>query len=238
MLKFFCTAYRLYSDTQQSFDYGVISDGHGGFEYLSAKLEGLATIAISVPSRIYFTPTAEKPIAGKRIIVKDLYDLKGVKTGGGNRHYFDLYPPANLTAPAIQLLLDGGGVVVGRGKTSQFANGETATSDWVDLHAPYNPRGDGYQDGSSSSTGPATAMAAYEWLDYGIGSDTGGSIRDPAGVNGLYGNRASHGSMILDNVIPLSPPLDTAGFFARDAESWATLGNFWYKNLTSVSALT
>ncbi|KAI0653959.1 amidase signature enzyme [Cubamyces menziesii] len=228
-------AYRLYNDENQSFLYGTIPDGHGGFQVLSARIPGAATETIGVPSRLYFTPTPEKPLAGFRLAVKDIYDVKGLRTGCGNRAFWQLYPPKERTAPAIQRLLDGGMVLVGKAKTSQFANGETATDDWVDLHAPYNPRGDGYQDGSSSSTGPGTATAAYPWLDFAVGSDTGGSMRGPAGANGLFGNRPSHGAVSLDDVMPLSPELDTAGIFSRDANLWALAGHWWYTNFTSYS---
>ncbi|KAH9942204.1 amidase signature enzyme [Epithele typhae] len=229
-------AYRLYSDQQQSFVYGTIPNPNGGFEVLSAGVTGAATPTVAVPSRLYFTPTAEKPLAGKRLAVKDIYDVAGLHTGCGNRAFFDLYPAKNTTAPAVQRLLDGGMVLVGKTKTSQFANGESATADWIDLHAPYNPRGDGYQDGSSSSTGSGTAVAAYDWLDFAIGSDTGGSMRGPAGANGVFGNRPSHGAVSLDDVMPLAPELDTGGIFSRDARLWATAGHWWYDNFTSFTS--
>ncbi|KAI0753089.1 amidase signature enzyme [Daedaleopsis nitida] len=225
--------YRLYNDENQSFLYGTISDGKGGFRVLSARIPGAATETIGVPSRLYFTPTPEKPLAGMRLGVKDIYDVQGLRTGCGSRAYWQLYPPKTRTAPAIQRLLDGGMVLVGKTKTSQFANGEAATADWVDLHAPYNPRGDGYQDGSSSSTGSGTAIAAYPWLDFAVGTDTGGSMRGPAGVNGAFGNRPSHGAVALDDVMPLSPELDTAGIFARDAKLWATAAHWWYQDFKS-----
>ena len=226
----------MYNDENQSFLYGTIPDGDNGFQTLSARIAGAATETIGVPSRLYFTPTPEKPLAGMRLAVKDIYDVKGLRTGCGNRAFWQLYPPKTRTAPSIQRLLDGGMVLVGKTKTSQFANGEAATADWVDLHAPYNPRGDGYQDGSSSSTGSGTAVAAYPWLDIAVGTDTGGSMRGPAGVNGVFGNRPSHGAVALDDVMPLSPALDTAGIFARDAKSWAVAGEWWYKDFKSVSS--
>lgn len=71
-----------------------------------------------------------------------------------------MYDVANRSAVAVQNLIDAGAIVVGKMKTSQFANGETATADWVDFHAPFNPRGDGYQDASSSSTGPAAGIGS------------------------------------------------------------------------------
>lgn len=226
----------MYDDENQAFLYSTIPDGSGGYKVLSAKVPGAATETIGVPSRLYFTPTPEHPLAGMRFAVKDIYDVQGLRTGCGNRAYWALYPPRTQTAPAVQRLLDSGLVLVGKTKSSQFANGEVATDDWVDLHAPYNPRGDGYQDGSSSSTGSGTAMAAYPWLDFAIGSDTGGSMRGPAGANGVFGNRPSHGAVSLDDVMPLSPALDTAGIFSRDARAWTVAGHWWYQNFTAVSA--
>jgi hypothetical protein len=163
-----------------------------------------------------------------RLGVKDLYDIKGVKTGCGNRAFYELYPPANATGPALQSLIDAGAVIVGKMKTSQFANGETATGDWVDYHSPFNARGDGYQDPSSSSSGPGSGMGAYPWLDIAIGSDTGGSIRNPSQVNGCFGNRPTHGLVSLDGVMPLSPLLDTAGFLTRDPDMWQTASEVLY----------
>jgi Asp-tRNA(Asn)/Glu-tRNA(Gln) amidotransferase A subunit family amidase len=121
-------------------------------------------------------------------------------------------------------------------KTSQFANGEMATADWVDYHSPFNARGDGYSDPSSSSSGPGAGIGAYSWLDLGLGSDTGGSIRNPAQVNGAYGNRPSHGLVPLTNVMPLSPLLDTSGFLCRDANLWKTAAHVLYgDNITAVT---
>jgi len=134
-------------------------------------------------------------------------------------------------------LIDAGAIVIGKMKTSQFANGETATDYWVDYHSPFNARGDGYQDPSSSSSGPGAGIGSYPWLDLGLGSDTGGSIRNPSQVNGAYGNRPSHGLVPLDGVMPLSPDLDTAGFICRDATLWkATALALYQSNVTIYSS--
>ena len=116
-------------------------------------------------------------------------------------------------------------------KTSQFANGETATADWVDYHSPFNPRGDGYQDPSSSSSGPGAGEGSYPWLDLGLGSDTGGSIRGPSQVQGLFGNRPSHGLVDLTGVMPLAPQLDTSGFLTRDPILWAEAAKVLYADV-------
>ncbi|KAF8847583.1 putative Glutamyl-tRNA amidotransferase subunit A [Acephala macrosclerotiorum] len=213
-------AYRLYSDVQGAFTESLIPTTDGSFSVLSAAIPGAQSPTIGVPSKLYYTKTASKPLARVRLGVKDIYDIAGVKTSCGNRAYYELYPEKNASAVAVQKLIDAGAVIIGKMKTSQFANGETATADWVDYHSPFNIRGDGYQDPSSSSSGPGAGIGAYEWLDIGLGSDTGGSIRGPSEVNGCFGNRPSHGLVSLDGVMPLSPNLDTAGFLTRDPYLW------------------
>ncbi|KAL2062537.1 hypothetical protein VTL71DRAFT_6803 [Oculimacula yallundae] len=223
-------AYRLYSDVQGAFTEGLKPNSDGTFSVLSASVSGVQSVTVGVPSKLYFTKTAAKPLAGVRVGIKDIYDIAGVKTSCGNRAYYDLYPERSETATAVQNLIDAGAVVVGKMKTSQFANGQSATSDWVDYHCPFNPRGDGYQDPSSSSSGPGAGIAAYEWLDLTLGSDTGGSIRGPSGVNGCYGNRPSTGLVSLDNTMPLSPDMDTAGFLVRDPLLWHAAAKALYKD--------
>ena len=84
-----------------------------------------------------------------------------------------------------------------------------------DYLAPFNPRGDSYQKPSSSCAGSAVAIAAYPWIDFTIGTDTGGSIRHPAGVCGVYGLRPSTGAIPSAGVCSVSPILDAVGLMAR-----------------------
>ncbi|KAH9229839.1 hypothetical protein K456DRAFT_1728128 [Colletotrichum gloeosporioides 23] len=226
-------AYRLYDDDNLAFVQGVVSDEAGGFTSLPAVTENVMAKSIAVPSRLHYTVTQEKPLAGLRFGVKDIFHVKGVATSGGSRAYFYLYGRQNQTAPSIQRLIDLGAVFVGKMGTVQFANGDRPTADWVDLHAPFNPRGDGYQDPSGSSTGPGAGVAAYEWLDLAVGSDTGGSMRGPAGQQGIFGNRPSTGAISLEHVIPLSPLSDTAGMFARSGSLWAKVTQAWYPDFAS-----
>ena len=87
----------------------------------------------------------------------------------------------------------------------------------TDYLAPFNPRGDSYQSPSASSTGSAAAAAAYPWVDFTIGTDTGGSVRHPAGVCGVYGMRASTNIISTAGMYSVSPLLDSLGVFARSA---------------------
>ncbi|KAF2726247.1 amidase signature enzyme [Polychaeton citri CBS 116435] len=220
-------AWRLYSDFAGAFTETVIGDSDG-FSVLPANIPGQA-LAVAVPSRLYHTPTPEKPLSGVRLGIKDIYNVKGIRTGNGNRAWYHLYSPAAENAVVVQRLVDAGAIIVGKMKTSQFANGETATADWVDQLAPFNPRGDGYQQPSSSSSGPGAGAGSYDWLDLTVGSDTGGSIRGPSGVQGLFGNRPSHGLVSLDGVMPLAPQLDTAGFLTRKPDIWIEAANALYE---------
>jgi hypothetical protein len=132
----------------------------------------IPTNLIPVPSRLYFPPPSEtKPLSGKRFVVKDIYDIRGLRTGAGSKAFQAFNDVAVRTAPVVAELVEKGAVIVGKTKTVQFASGMGAR-DWVDYQSPFNPRGDGYLDPDCSSSGSASAMAAYEWLDFAIGSDS------------------------------------------------------------------
>ncbi|KAK5117039.1 hypothetical protein LTR62_006760 [Meristemomyces frigidus] len=227
-------AWRLYSDFAGAFTETLIGGEDGCYRVLPANLPG-QSLAVAVPSRLYYTKTAAKPLAGVRLGVKDIYDVAGVRTSDGSRAWYHLYPPATANALPIQRLVDAGAIIVGKMKTSQFANGEEATADWVDYHSPFNPRGDGYQDPSSSSSGPGAGAGSYPWLDLTIGSDTGGSIRGPSEVQGLFGNRPSHGLVGLTGVMPLAPELDTAGFLTKDPYLWAAAAQALYQDNITIT---
>ncbi|KAK0939281.1 hypothetical protein LTR29_009157 [Friedmanniomyces endolithicus] len=228
-------AWRLYNDFAEAFTETLIPAADGSsYDVLPANVPG-QNLAVAVPSRLYFTKTAAKPLAGVRLGVKDIYNVAGVRTSDGNRAWYHLYPPATANALPVQRLVDAGAVIVGKMITSMFANGQEATLDWIDYHSPFNPRGDGYQDPSSSSSGPGAGTASYPWLDLTIGSDTGGSIRGPSEVQGIYGNRPSHGLVALTGVMPLAPELDTAGFLTKDPILWATAAQVLYEDNVTIT---
>lgn len=127
---------------------------------------------VAVPSRLYSLPTLKKPLAGKRIVIKDNYRLSGVKSTFSSRSYEATYGPDKDTAILVQKLIKLGAIIVGKSKMSAFESAEEPTDQWVDFHAPFNPRGDGYQTPAGSSNGAAAALSGYDWLDFAFGTDS------------------------------------------------------------------
>lgn len=106
-----------------------------------------------------------------RVAVKDLIDVQGLPTTAGSRAYASLRDTASKSAVAIEKLMSLGAIVVGKTRTSQFAAGAEANY-WVDFQCSFNPRGDTYQSTSGSTVGSAVAVAAYDWVDVGVGTDS------------------------------------------------------------------
>ncbi|KAH7072669.1 amidase family protein [Paraphoma chrysanthemicola] len=222
------TVYRLYPDTFRTFLFGAYDAGDGAETHnpLGVFLPKMWDPMIPVPSRLYYWGDT-RPLAGERVAVKDLYDVKGLQTSGGSQAWATITPTANGTAPSIQRIIDLGGVIVGKQKLAQFASGANPW-EWQDEHYPFNPRGDGWLTCSASSSGAGCSIAAYDWLDFAIGSDTGSSMRRPAAVSGTYGQRPSQGMMSLERVLPLGGATDTAGVFSRDPHKWVHFSKNWY----------
>ena len=123
------------------------------------------------------------------------------------------------------MLLDLGAVIW----KNSYISVRTWSNPWEFVDVPYswNPRADGYLTASASSSGSACTIGAYEWLDFTIGSDTRGSVRNPAALVEVYGIRPSHRSMDLTGVVPVSEEMDTAGFFARDPQLFYEIASEW-----------
>ena len=172
-----------------------------------------------------FLPYPEVPVAhaasgllsGLTFAVKDLFDVAGYPTGGGQPFVLAMSGIKTRTAPAVQRLLDAGARFVGKTVTDELAfsmNGNNAH-----FGAPVNGAAPSRIAGGSSS-GSASAVSNH-LCDFALGSDTGGSVRAPANHCGLYGIRPTHGRISLAGVLPLSPSLDTCGYFARDIDTFA-----------------
>lgn len=134
-----------------------------------------------IPSLDGPAPGNNKPLRGLRFAVKDIFDIKGLRVTAGNRAYYSLSSPAPTTCSVIQRLLDAGAELTGTLRLGSLISREEPAES-VDYHAPFNPRGDGYQSAWSSSSGSGAAIAAYDWLDFTIAQDS--EIPDaPASTN-------------------------------------------------------
>lgn len=156
---------------------------------------------------------ASGPLAGLTFAAKDVFDVAGHVTGAGNPDWLRTHGPAERTAPAVQALLDAGASLVGKTQSDELAFSLLG----VNAHygTPVNPAAPDAVPGGSSS-GSASAVAGG-LVDLAIGTDTGGSVRVPAALCGIYGFRPTHGAVSLEATFPLAPSFDTVGWFARDA---------------------
>ncbi|CAH0034483.1 unnamed protein product [Clonostachys rhizophaga] len=208
----FHAVWRLFPDTNGAFMFPTVPSEHDPRAFVNP-----GTAGVPVPSRCYYPdPTPEKPLSGMRVAIKDNIDVAGVPTSVGSKAFAELYGARDKNALCVERLLDAGALIIGKAKTVQFASGEGAR-DWIDYQAPFNPRGDGYQDPECSSAGSATACSAYDWVAIALGTDTIGSIIGPAAHHGLFGLRPSLGSIAMSGIVPFSKELDTVGPFTRTA---------------------
>ena len=163
---------------------------------------------------------AEGDLAGLRFAAKDIFDIAGHVCGCGNPDWKATHETAESTAWAVQVLVDAGATLVGKTHTEELTRGLFG----VNAHygTPVNPRAPGRVPGGSSS-GSAAAVAGSQ-VDFALGSDTGGSVRVPASFCGLFGLRPTHGRIPLHGMLPSAPDYDTVGWFARDIDVFARVG--------------
>jgi aspartyl-tRNA(Asn)/glutamyl-tRNA(Gln) amidotransferase subunit A len=145
------------------------------------------------------------PLHGIPIGLKDIYETEGVLTTGHSHLRAD-YVPA-VDAETVRRLKAGGAVILGKLATHEFANGAmTPDQPFPPARNPWNTA---YQPGGSSS-GSGAAVAAALCMG-AMGSDTGGSIRNPAGFCGTAGIKPTYGLVSRCGIFPLAFSLDTAG---------------------------
>ena len=161
------------------------------------------------------------PFHGVPVALKDIIDLKGRVTTGGSKVWEKRVSPR--TATLARKLVSAGMIVLGKTHSVEFAMGSFGTN--THMGTPWNPwdmkelRAPG---GSSSGTGVAVAAGLAPW---GIGTDTGGSVRIPASWCGLAGLKTTIGRISVHGVLALSHTLDTPGPMCRSVEDAALLYN-------------
>jgi amidase len=163
---------------------------------------------------------ATGPLAGLSCVVKDMYAIKGERTGAGNPDWLAGQQPATAHAAAIDRLLAAGAAVTGKTICDEFFYSVAG----INAHygTPTNVRAPGRIPGGSSSGSAAAAAAGV--CDFALGSDTGGSVRIPAALCGLYGIRPTLGRVETRGAMDMSPSFDTIGWFAPSAGTFRKVG--------------
>lgn len=161
------------------------------------------------------------PLAGLTFGVKDLFDVAGYPTSGGQPFVLAMSGVKTRTAPVVQRLLDAGAMFAGKTLTDELAYSLTGSN--AHFGAPVNGGAPDRVTGGSSS-GSASAVS-NGLVDFALGSDTGGSVRGPASHCGVVGLRPTHGRISLEGCMDLAPSLDTCGWFARDVPTFARVAD-------------
>ena len=166
-------------------------------------------------------------LSNLNFVLKDMCDVKNLKTSCGNPDFFKKCDFANDYAPFLKDLLNEGPVLKGITVCDEFfysligENGHYGTP--TNLNAPSCVPG-----GSSSGSAAALTTDLY---DFSIGSDTGGSVRIPASFCGLIGMRPTHNRINTKGVYPMAPSFDTVGWFANNPEIFQKVGNVLLNNI-------
>ncbi|MFJ4172413.1 amidase [Paenarthrobacter sp. NPDC089714] len=150
------------------------------------------------------------PLEGLTVAVKDMFDIKGSSASGGSPAWRAAHEPATEHSGAVQRVLNAGATVTGTTVCDEFFYSTVGAN--AHYGTPVNVRAPGRIPGGSSS-GSASAAASGA-CDFAIGSDTGGSVRVPAALCGVYGIRVTRGRFDFTGSMQMAPTFDAGGWFA------------------------
>jgi aspartyl-tRNA(Asn)/glutamyl-tRNA(Gln) amidotransferase subunit A len=162
-------------------------------------------------------PAPDAPLAGSPVAVKDLFCTEGVPSQSGSRILEGYRPP--YTATAVARLQSAGATLLGKTNQDEFAMG--SSNEHSAFGAVRNPWDHARVPGGSSG-GSAAAVAAG-LAPWAIGTDTGGSIRQPAALCGIVGLKPTYGAISRYGMIAFASSLDQAGPLTRDVTDAAVL---------------
>jgi aspartyl-tRNA(Asn)/glutamyl-tRNA(Gln) amidotransferase subunit A len=164
-------------------------------------------------------------LEGRAVSVKDNYCTKGVLTSCASNMLRNFVPPYNATV--VERIIAAGGVVVGKTNLDEFAMGSTTSSGA--FGSSINPHGAEHQNGvltgysCGGSSGGSAASVASGAAEFGIGSDTGGSVRQPAAWCGVVGFKPTYGRVSRYGLVAYASSLDTPAWHTRNVRDAATM---------------
>jgi aspartyl-tRNA(Asn)/glutamyl-tRNA(Gln) amidotransferase subunit A len=182
----------------------------------------LARTQADAADKNYASGTA-RGLEGIPLAIKDMFCTKGLRTTASSKILDTFIPPYESTVS--QKLLDAGAVFLGKTNQDEFAmGGSTTTSAYGPTISPWRRNADPKTNlvAGGSSGGSAAAVAAHMAMG-ATGTDTGGSIRQPASYCGIAGIKPTYGRCSRFGIIAFASSLDQAGVFARNVADCATL---------------
>lgn len=210
--------------------------------FISMNAEAALEKAKEIDAKIAKGETVGK-LAGVPYALKDNYSSHEGNTTAA-AHILDSYH-SPITATAVAKLEAEGAIMIGRANLDAFAHGGSTENSYF---GPTKNVADNTRVAGGSSGGSAVATA-LDIVEFALGSDTGGSIRQPASFNGVYGIKPTYGAVSRYGVVAMASSTDTMGCFAKKAEDVdlvmsimagqdkkdsTTLPDYWTRNLDEI----
>lgn len=184
--------------------------------FVTVDKEGALTRAKEV-QKLIDDGTLSGPLAGVPVAIKDNMCTKGLLTTCSSKILYNFLP--TYTAEAVERLEKAGAVIIGKTNMDEFAMGSTTeTSAFGETRNPWN-----LEHVPGGSSGGSCAAVAAEECSFALGSDTGGSIRQPSSFCGVTGIKPTYGTVSRYGLIAYGSSLDQIGPVAKDVTDCATI---------------